>query len=237
MWWGHRGAHRGRSGKDPGWGRAGGSQLYPCLAESRLERNSVAAFLLLVKNFIQHHPVNQESLVQCHGPAIIGALLQKVGGCHSHRAPSRNRCPNHNPPPPTLSPRAGLRPAAGHEHADGLADPDGAGGLRGQRAPAAPPLPAPALRFPHLEQQRLRRPPRWEQEGTRGAPRCPTVAAHTLSMQVTSSTWPTSSRTTSSASARSTGCSTSSTPSGPTTGELLLVAAMPGPQMPASWWA
>ncbi|NWJ10578.1 NBEL2 protein, partial [Crypturellus undulatus] len=47
-------------------------------SESRLERNSVAAFLLLVKNFIQHHPVNQESLVQCHGPAIIGALLQKV---------------------------------------------------------------------------------------------------------------------------------------------------------------
>ncbi|XP_010084029.1 PREDICTED: neurobeachin-like protein 2, partial [Pterocles gutturalis] len=46
----------------------------------RLERNSVAAFLLLVKNFIQNHPVNQESLVQCHGPAIIGALLQKVSG-------------------------------------------------------------------------------------------------------------------------------------------------------------
>ncbi|OXB73991.1 UNVERIFIED_CONTAM: hypothetical protein H355_008850 [Colinus virginianus] len=47
-------------------------------SESRLERNSVAAFLLLVKNFIRNHPVNQESLVQCHGPAIIGALLQKV---------------------------------------------------------------------------------------------------------------------------------------------------------------
>ncbi|NXJ97928.1 NBEL2 protein, partial [Corythaixoides concolor] len=49
-------------------------------SESRLERNSVAAFLLLVKNFIQNHLVNQESLVQCHGPAIIGALLQKVSG-------------------------------------------------------------------------------------------------------------------------------------------------------------
>ncbi|CAM5094801.1 unnamed protein product [Eretmochelys imbricata] len=47
-------------------------------SEGRLENNGVAAFLLLVKNFIQHHPVNQESLVQCHGPAIIGALLQKV---------------------------------------------------------------------------------------------------------------------------------------------------------------
>ncbi|XP_065438613.1 LOW QUALITY PROTEIN: neurobeachin-like protein 2 [Chrysemys picta bellii] len=47
-------------------------------SEGRLEKNGVAAFLLLVKNFIRHHPVNQESLVQCHGPAIIGALLQKV---------------------------------------------------------------------------------------------------------------------------------------------------------------
>ncbi|XP_064018491.1 LOW QUALITY PROTEIN: neurobeachin-like protein 2 [Pogoniulus pusillus] len=47
-------------------------------SESRLERNSVAAFLLLLKNFIQNHPVNQESLVQCHGPAVVGALLQKV---------------------------------------------------------------------------------------------------------------------------------------------------------------
>ncbi|ETE68362.1 Neurobeachin-like protein 2, partial [Ophiophagus hannah] len=29
-------------------------------------------------NFLSGHQVNQESLVQCHGPAIIGALLQKV---------------------------------------------------------------------------------------------------------------------------------------------------------------
>uniref|UniRef100_A0ACB8FWE4 Uncharacterized protein n=1 Tax=Sphaerodactylus townsendi TaxID=933632 RepID=A0ACB8FWE4_9SAUR len=47
-------------------------------SESRLEKNGVAAFLLLVKNFIRGHPVNQESLVQCHGPPIIGALLQNV---------------------------------------------------------------------------------------------------------------------------------------------------------------
>ncbi|XP_044151242.1 neurobeachin-like protein 2 isoform X2 [Bufo gargarizans] len=47
-------------------------------SESRLERNGVAAFLLMVKNFIQGHPTNQESLLQCHGPAVIGALLQKV---------------------------------------------------------------------------------------------------------------------------------------------------------------
>ncbi|XP_068091322.1 neurobeachin-like protein 2 isoform X2 [Hyperolius riggenbachi] len=47
-------------------------------SECRLERNGVAAFLLMVKNFIQRHPSNRESLLQCHGPAIIGALLQKV---------------------------------------------------------------------------------------------------------------------------------------------------------------
>ncbi|KAM9307763.1 neurobeachin-like protein 2 [Gastrophryne carolinensis] len=47
-------------------------------SESKLERNGAAAFLLMVKNFIQRHPVNQESLLQCLGPAIMGALLQKV---------------------------------------------------------------------------------------------------------------------------------------------------------------
>uniref|UniRef100_A0A8C6XDF5 Neurobeachin-like protein 2 n=1 Tax=Naja naja TaxID=35670 RepID=A0A8C6XDF5_NAJNA len=47
-------------------------------SEGKLEKNGVAAFLLLVKNFLCDHQVNQESLVQCHGPAIIGALLQKV---------------------------------------------------------------------------------------------------------------------------------------------------------------
>ncbi|XP_074539600.1 neurobeachin-like protein 2 isoform X1 [Halichoeres trimaculatus] len=49
-------------------------------AEGRLERNSIAAFLLMVKNMIHHHPVNQESLLQCHGPSIIGAMLSKVPG-------------------------------------------------------------------------------------------------------------------------------------------------------------
>ncbi|XP_012575949.1 PREDICTED: neurobeachin-like protein 2 [Condylura cristata] len=47
-------------------------------AEERMERNAVAAFLLMVRNFLQGHTVNQESLVQCQGPAIIGALLRKV---------------------------------------------------------------------------------------------------------------------------------------------------------------
>lgn len=49
-------------------------------AEGRLERNGIAAFLLMVKNLIRHHPVNQESLLQCHGPSIIGAMLSKVPG-------------------------------------------------------------------------------------------------------------------------------------------------------------
>lgn len=47
--------------------------------EERMERNAVAAFLLMLRNFLQGHTVNQESLVQCQGPAIIGALLRKVG--------------------------------------------------------------------------------------------------------------------------------------------------------------
>ncbi|XP_072317552.1 neurobeachin-like protein 2 isoform X1 [Eucyclogobius newberryi] len=49
-------------------------------SEGRLERNSVAAFLLMVKNLIRHHPVNQDCLLQCHGPSIIGAMLTKVPG-------------------------------------------------------------------------------------------------------------------------------------------------------------
>uniref|UniRef100_A0A4W4FS75 Neurobeachin-like protein 2 n=1 Tax=Electrophorus electricus TaxID=8005 RepID=A0A4W4FS75_ELEEL len=47
-------------------------------AEGRLERNSVAAFLLMVKNMLRNHPVNQESLIHCHGPTTIGAMLSKV---------------------------------------------------------------------------------------------------------------------------------------------------------------
>ncbi|XP_027788340.2 neurobeachin-like protein 2 isoform X2 [Marmota flaviventris] len=47
-------------------------------SEERMEKNPVAAFLLMLRNFLQAHTVNQESLVQCQGPAIIGALLRKV---------------------------------------------------------------------------------------------------------------------------------------------------------------
>lgn len=38
----------------------------------------MAAFLLMVRNMLRNHPVNQESLLQCHGPPIIGAMLSKV---------------------------------------------------------------------------------------------------------------------------------------------------------------
>ncbi|KAM7339388.1 hypothetical protein ACRRTK_000003 [Alexandromys fortis] len=50
------------------------------LAESRLERNLVATFILIVKHFIQRHPINQDNLIQSHGVATLGALLQKVPG-------------------------------------------------------------------------------------------------------------------------------------------------------------
>lgn len=43
-----------------------------------MQRNAVAAFLLMLRNFLQGHTVNQEGLVHCQGPAIIGALLRKV---------------------------------------------------------------------------------------------------------------------------------------------------------------
>lgn len=49
-----------------------------CVIEGRLEKNSVAAFLLMIKNMLRNHPANQESLLQCHGPPIIGAMLCKV---------------------------------------------------------------------------------------------------------------------------------------------------------------
>ncbi|XP_063647641.1 neurobeachin-like protein 1 isoform X8 [Pan troglodytes] len=47
-------------------------------SESRLERNLVATFILIVKHFIQRHPINQDNLIHSHGVATLGALLQKV---------------------------------------------------------------------------------------------------------------------------------------------------------------
>uniref|UniRef100_A0A8C5N2A9 Neurobeachin like 1 n=1 Tax=Leptobrachium leishanense TaxID=445787 RepID=A0A8C5N2A9_9ANUR len=47
-------------------------------SEARLEKNIVATFVLLIKHFIQRHPINQDNLIYSHGVATLGALLQKV---------------------------------------------------------------------------------------------------------------------------------------------------------------
>ncbi|XP_040213180.1 neurobeachin-like protein 1 isoform X2 [Rana temporaria] len=49
-------------------------------SEARLEKNIVATFILMLKHFIQRHPINQENLIHSHGVATLGALLQKVPG-------------------------------------------------------------------------------------------------------------------------------------------------------------
>uniref|UniRef100_A0A673H2C4 Neurobeachin-like protein 2 n=1 Tax=Sinocyclocheilus rhinocerous TaxID=307959 RepID=A0A673H2C4_9TELE len=45
---------------------------------ARVERNLVATFLLVIKHFLQRHPINQETLLHSHAVATLGALLQKV---------------------------------------------------------------------------------------------------------------------------------------------------------------
>ncbi|KAK0136011.1 Neurobeachin-like protein 1 [Merluccius polli] len=47
-------------------------------SEARLEKNLVACFLLVLKHFLLRHPINQESLLHCHGVATLGTLLQKL---------------------------------------------------------------------------------------------------------------------------------------------------------------
>ncbi|KAM4698293.1 neurobeachin-like protein 1 [Rhinophrynus dorsalis] len=47
-------------------------------SEARLEKNIVATFILLLKHFIQRHPINLENLIHSHGVATLGVLLQKV---------------------------------------------------------------------------------------------------------------------------------------------------------------
>lgn len=49
-----------------------------CVSEARLEKNLVATFLLVLKHFLQRHPINQESLLHSHGVVTLGALLHKV---------------------------------------------------------------------------------------------------------------------------------------------------------------
>lgn len=48
------------------------------LLETRLEKNLVAIFLLVLKHFLQRHAINQENLLHSHGVSTLGVLLQKV---------------------------------------------------------------------------------------------------------------------------------------------------------------
>nr|XP_020665996.1 neurobeachin-like protein 1 isoform X2 [Pogona vitticeps] len=47
-------------------------------SEARLEKNLVATFILMIKHFIQRHPINQDNLVHTYGVATLGVLLQKI---------------------------------------------------------------------------------------------------------------------------------------------------------------
>ncbi|RVE75339.1 hypothetical protein OJAV_G00015710 [Oryzias javanicus] len=51
-------------------------------SEARLEKNLVATFLLVLKHFLQRHPVNQETLLHSYGVGTLGALLQKLPAGH-----------------------------------------------------------------------------------------------------------------------------------------------------------
>ncbi|XP_028256538.1 neurobeachin-like protein 1 isoform X2 [Parambassis ranga] len=51
-------------------------------SEARLEKNLVATFLLVMKHFLQRHPINQENLLHSHGVGTLGALLQKLPAGH-----------------------------------------------------------------------------------------------------------------------------------------------------------
>uniref|UniRef100_A0A4W6E545 Neurobeachin like 1 n=1 Tax=Lates calcarifer TaxID=8187 RepID=A0A4W6E545_LATCA len=51
-------------------------------SEARLEKNLVATFLLVLKHFLQRHPINQENLLHSHVVGTLGALLQKLPAGH-----------------------------------------------------------------------------------------------------------------------------------------------------------
>ncbi|XP_056884546.1 neurobeachin-like protein 1 isoform X3 [Takifugu flavidus] len=51
-------------------------------SETRLEKNLVAIFLLVLKHFLQRHPINQENLLHSHGVSTLGVLLQKLPAGH-----------------------------------------------------------------------------------------------------------------------------------------------------------
>ena len=48
------------------------------IVDCKLEQAGVALFIVLLKNMLQCHLVNQEAIVREHALAILGVLLQKV---------------------------------------------------------------------------------------------------------------------------------------------------------------
>lgn len=48
------------------------------LSETRLEKNLVAIFLLVLKHFLQRHAINQDNFLHSYGVSTLGVLLQKV---------------------------------------------------------------------------------------------------------------------------------------------------------------
>ena len=48
------------------------------VADSKLNQNNVAGFLILIRNFVQCHRDNQDSLVRTQAISTLGALLQRV---------------------------------------------------------------------------------------------------------------------------------------------------------------
>uniref|UniRef100_A0AAZ3QZJ3 Neurobeachin-like protein 2 n=1 Tax=Oncorhynchus tshawytscha TaxID=74940 RepID=A0AAZ3QZJ3_ONCTS len=59
-------------------GRLTGNKVVNWDIKARLEKNLVATFLLVLKHFLQRHPINQESLLHSHGVATLGGLMQKL---------------------------------------------------------------------------------------------------------------------------------------------------------------
>lgn len=52
--------------------------IFYILSETRLEKNLVAIFLLVLKHFLQRHAINQENFLHSYGVSTLGVLLQKV---------------------------------------------------------------------------------------------------------------------------------------------------------------
>lgn len=63
------------------------------LSETRLEKNLVAIFLLVLKHFLHRHAINQETFLHSHGVSTLGVLLQKVFYFSHNNLNTKNRIP------------------------------------------------------------------------------------------------------------------------------------------------